>query len=177
MRSVRKNTAPHQLAAALPTQTEAALDDASMMLSMIQARIPLGLAAVEEALQHEVATLAGARYARDDGAAGIARWGAQRGSVYLANQKLPITVPRVRDLRTKTERPLATYAALQTARARDVGLFRRVLSGLSTRDYHAAAEALPEAFGLATSSVSRRFVRASAQALQQRHTRRHDDRE
>ncbi len=48
---------------------------------------------------------------------------------------------------------------------------------MSTRDYHAAAEALPEAFGLAKSSVSHRFVRASAQALQQLHTRRHDDRE
>jgi putative transposase len=177
MRRVRKSAPPHQPAATPPVQTEAALDDGTMMLSMIQALIPLGLAAVEEALQHEVTTLAGARYARGDGTAGIARWGAQRGSVFLADQKVPVTVPRVRDLRTNTERPLATYAALQTPRARDVGLFRRVLSGMSTRDYHAAAEALPEAFGLAKSSVSRRFVRASAQALQQLHTRRHDDRE
>ena len=35
-----------------------------------------------------------------------------------------------------------TYAQLQTPRAQDVGLFRRVLSGLSCRDYEAAAEAV-----------------------------------
>lgn len=56
-------------------------------------------------------------------------------------------------------------------------MFRRVLAGVSTREYEAAAEAVPEAFGIAKSSVSRRFIRASADALRQCHTRRHDDRE
>ena len=36
---------------------------------------------------------------------------------------------------------------------------------------------MPEAFGLAKSSVSRRFIRASATALQALHERRHDDAE
>ena len=49
--------------------------------------------------------------------------------MYLADQKLPISVPRVRDLRADPERPLETYAALQTPRA----LFRRVLAGVSAR--------------------------------------------
>jgi transposase-like protein len=62
---------------------------------------------------------------------------------------------------------LAAYATLQTPRAQAGGLFRRVLSGLSGRDYAAAAaaEAVPEAFGLAKTTVSRRFIRASAPAL------------
>src|SRR5205823_7794612 len=92
----------------------------------------------------------------------VVRWGQQPGSIYLADQKLPITVPRVRDQRERREVPLATYQQLQTPRAQEVGLFRRVLGGLSCREYEAAAEAVPEAFGLAKSSVSRRFVRASA---------------
>ena len=146
------------------------------MLAMIQALIPC-LRAVEDALQTEVATLADGRNARHDGAQGVARWGTQRGSIYLADQKQPITVPRVRDLKAKTELPLATYAQLQTPRARDVGLCRRVLARESTREYEAAAEAVPEAFGLTKSNVSRRFIRASADALRQLHTRRHDDRE
>jgi len=102
-------------------------------------------------------------------------WGRQRGSIYLADQKLSIRVPRVRDQRAGHEVPLATYATLQTPRAQDGGLYARVLDGLSTREYEAAAEAVPEAFGLAKSSVSRRFIRASARALQQLHERRHDD--
>ena len=111
------------------------------------------------------------------GSAPDAMAAATLGVCPLADQKVPITVPRVRDLQLKTELPLATYAQFQTPRGRDVGLFRRVLAGISTREYAAAAEAVPEAFGLAKSTVSRRFIRASAHALQQFHARRHDDRE
>jgi len=157
------------------------LDDGTLTtpvtLAMIQALIPLGLRAVEEALLAEVEVLAGPRYARDDERSAVVRWGAQRGSIYLADQKLPITVPRVRDGHARREVPLATYAALQTPRAQDVGLFRRVLGGVSCREYEAAAEAVPEAFGLARSSVSRRFIRASARELRLLQERRLDDAE
>jgi transposase-like protein len=157
------------------------LDDGTVTtpvtLVMIQALIPLGLRAVEDALLAEVQALAGPRYARDDERSAVVRWGAQRGSIYLADQKLPITVPRVRDGRARREVPLATYAALQTPRAQDVGLFRRVLGGLSCREYEAAAEAVPEAFGLARSSVSRRFIRTSARELRRLQERRLDDAE
>ena len=177
MRSVRKQARAHQPAPASAVPTATPLDDGTVALSMIQALTPLGLKAVEAALQQEVTALAGARYAHADGPVGVARGGSQAGSVFLADQKVPISVPRVRDLRAGTAVPLATYAHLQTPRARDVGLFRRVLGGLSCREYEAAAEAVPEAFGLATSSVSRRFIGASAQALRQFHEQRHDDRE
>lgn len=153
------------------------LDDGTAMLALIQALIPLGLKAVEDALRQEVTALAGARYAHNDVHPHRVRWGAQRGSIYLADQKLPLTVPRVRDRLAGHEVPLATYEALQTPRALDVGLFRRVVGGLSCRDYEAAAETVPEAFGLARSSVSRRFIKASARTLEALHTRRLDDRE
>ena len=153
------------------------LDDGTAMLALIQALIPLGLKAVEEALVQEVTALAGARYAHDDAHPAIVRWGEQAGSIYLADQKLPIQVPRVRDRAAGQEVALATYQQFQTPRALDVGLFRRVLGGLSCREYEAAAEAVPAAFGLGRSSVSRRFIRASARALRSLLERRLDDRE
>jgi transposase-like protein len=157
------------------------LDDGTITtpgsLELIQALIPLGLRAVEEALQQEVTALAGPRYARHDAQPDVVRWGKQRGSIFLADQRLPITVPRVRDRATAHEVPLATYAQFQTPRSHDIGLFRRVLGGLSCREYEAAAEAVPEAFGLARSSVSRRFIRASAGELRRLLERRHDDAE
>lgn len=52
-----------------------------------------------------------------------------------------------------------------------------MLGGISCREYEAAAEAVPEAFGLARSSVSRRFIRASAQELRRLQERRLDDAE
>ncbi|MGH7947045.1 MAG: IS256 family transposase [Opitutaceae bacterium] len=166
----------------MPSVQEAIpLDDGTVTtpvtLAMIQALIPLGLKAVEEALIADVTALAGPRYGRHDERPEVVRWGAQRGSIYLADQKLAITVPRVRDRRDRREVPLATYAQFQTPRAQDVGLFRRVLGGISCREYEAAAEAVPAAFGLARSSVSRRFIRASAHELRRLQERRLDDAE
>ena len=172
MARVRRKPTKNQRArpsAATPAQEGLLLDDGTLTtpvtLAMIQALIPLGLKAVEEALQAEVCALAGVRYRHHDGAPGVVRWGKQAGSIYLADQKVPLTVPRVRDRAAGQELPLATYQQLQQPRAQDLGLFRRVLGGLSCREYEAAAEAVPEAFGLARTTVSRRFIQASAREL------------
>jgi hypothetical protein len=65
-------------------------------LWLIHALIPLRLQVIGAALDAEVTALADTRYCRTSGQAGVVRWGQQRGSVYLADQKLPIPVPRVR---------------------------------------------------------------------------------
>lgn len=161
---IRKQGNATQLVAAEPDE---ALEAVDVRVAVIQALIPLGLEAVAAALQGEVVALAGARYARAGGRPEVVRWGRQRGSVYLADQKLPVVVPRVRDRARQVEVPLATYQQLQQPRAVDQGLFRRILGGLACREYAACAEAVPEAFGLARSTVSRRFVRASARRLRE----------
>ena len=49
----------------------------------------------------------------------------------------------------------------------DEVLLRRVLYGISCRNYEAAAEAIPGAIGLSSSTVSRAFVDASAAKLRE----------
>jgi putative transposase len=141
--------------------------DWSTRMALIQALIPVALEKVEEELQADVARLAGERYAREGRLPGHVRWTPQRGSIYLADQKIPIEVPRVRDRLRHQEVPLPTYERLQAPRALDSGLLHKVLGGLSTREYERCAEAVPEAFGLSASTVSRRFKRASAKKLQE----------
>ncbi len=175
MRRVRTGAAKSQPSVTEIRPLTSAEADGAVSVAMIQALIPLGLKAVEDALQQEVTALAGARYARGDAHPDVVRWGRQAGSVFLADQKLPVHVPRVRDRAAGQEVSLATYQQLQTPRGLDAGLFRRVLGGLSTREYVHAAEAVPEAFGLSKASVSRRFVRASARELRQLQERRLDD--
>jgi hypothetical protein len=96
----------------------------SMKSSAPDTTIPVGLRVVEEALLAEVRTLAGPRYARSEEHPDVVRWRAQDGSIYLADQKLPAVVPRVRDRLGHCEMPLATYAALQTSRATAICRFR-----------------------------------------------------
>jgi putative transposase len=141
--------------------------DWSTRMALIQALIPVALEKVEEELQADVARLAGERYAREGRLPGHVRWTPQRGSIYLADQKIPIEVPRVRDRLRNQEVPLPTYEHLQVPRGLDRGLLQKVLGGLSTREYERCAEAVPAAFGLSASTVSRRFKRASAKKLQE----------
>ena len=72
--------------------------ESSLDIDVQVALIPLGLAAVEDLLQQEVRQLAGTRYARKTADISCRRWGQQPGSVYLADQQLPLQVPRVRDV-------------------------------------------------------------------------------
>jgi len=143
-------------------------------VELIQALIPLGLMAVEELLAAEVTALAGERYQRQEGRERV-RWGRQRGSVYLADQKVAVPVPRVREQQGKREVRLASYQRLQQPRAADEGLLRRVLLGLSCRRYEECATLAPQAFGLSPSSVSRRYLQASQRHLQALCERRLED--
>lgn len=140
--------------------------DVDMKIELIQALIPVGLWHVKEVLEEEVRSLAGERYKRR-GVPGYDRWGSQGGSVYLSDQKLPILVPRVRDRRGGKEVRLKSYERLQEPRGADEGVLRRVLHGLSCRNYEECAEAVPEAFGLSGSTISRRYIRVSAKALKE----------
>lgn len=147
----------------------------NVRVALIQALIPLGLEAVAELLQHDVEGLVGPRYARGGPRTpGLHRWTRQAGSIYLADQKLRIQRPRVRNRHTRQEVSLQTYAQLQQPRAADDGVLRRLLHGLSCREYRACAEAVPEAFGLSASTMSRRYIRASARKLQALQERRLD---
>ena len=134
-------------------------------LSLIQMLIPLGLKAVEEELQAEVRALVGGdRYDRSGG--DLRRWGQNPGSVCLGDQKLKITVPRVRDIRAGREVPLHSYERLQNPAHLDELALSRVINGISQGKYERAAESVPETFGIKKSSISRKFIRASGKRLE-----------
>jgi transposase-like protein len=133
-------------------------------VEMIRSLVPLGLLRVYELLDEEVVALAGARYARKDGTLPGRRHGGNPGTVGLAGQRVPIRVPRLRRP-DGAEIPLRAYAALRDDHAVHERLLRRVLYGISCRNYEAAAEAIPGAIGLSGSTVSRTFIQASAAKL------------
>jgi transposase-like protein len=131
-------------------------------VEMIRSLVPLGLMHVKELLDEEVRALAGERYARKVKGE-VRRYGKNPGSVRLAGQRVPLEVPRLRG--DRGEVPLRSYQTLQERGEVDETLLRRVLHGISCRNYEGAAEAIPGAIGLSSSSVSRAFIKASAGEL------------
>ena len=139
-------------------------------IALVRELIPLGLAEFGRMLDEEVGRLAGPRHQRK-GADGVRyRHGSNPGSVRLGGQRHPVRVPRVRD--EEGEVRLDTYEQFHGGSGEvDDGLFRRVLLGISCRDYEAAVEAVPGAIGLSKSTVSREFkkaTRAKLKAFQER---------
>ena len=140
--------------------------DVDTKVELIRSLVPLGLMHVEELLDEEVTALAGERYARKAAAVGGRRHGSNPGTVGLAGQRVPIRVPRLRHV-AGSEIPLRSYEALHGERAVNDLLLKRVLYGISCRNYEAAAETIPGAIGLSGSTVSRTFIQASAAKLRE----------
>ncbi len=102
-------------------------------VEMIRALVPLGLMHVHELLDAEVSELAGERYVRKSETVQGRRHGTNPGTVKLAGQRVPIRVPRVRG--RDGEIPLSSYESLSHRGEVDELLLRRVLYGISCRNY------------------------------------------
>jgi len=140
--------------------------DLNARVELIRSLVPLGLLHVQELLDEEVEALAGEWHTRKEASMRGRRHGSNPGTVGLAGQRVPIRVPRVRSV-TGGEIPLRSYGALHEDREGDDLLLKRVLYGISCRDYEGAAESIPGAIGLSSSTVSRGFIEASAGKLRE----------
>lgn len=143
-------------------------EEQDVIATAIQELIPLGLQRVAAELQNEVMNLVGRRHqrGRDN-----SRWGAEPGSVYLRDQKVPIMRPRVRNTKLNQEVPLTLYQRLQEPLQGDRQTVLKLLNGISTHKYQQSAELVPEVFGISPSNLSKRFKIRTADALRKLHNR------
>lgn len=142
--------------------------------SLANFAVELGLKAAQCLLEDEVTQRCGGRHERDPHRTET-RYGHQRGFVTLAGQKLPVSKPRVRRTDGTGEAELERYALLQRDDAMPEATLRRLVNGVSCRRYEAVVDTAREAFGVKKSSVSRGFVRASADEVRKLAERRFDE--
>jgi transposase-like protein len=135
--------------------------------------VELGLLVASSILEDEVTRSCGARYQRQPQRTHT-RYGHHAGVVTLAGQKLPIGRPRVRRANAGGEVHLENYTRLQSPDAMPRAVLRRMVRGVSTRDFEDVVDLAREGFGVAKSSVSRDFVRASAADVKDSAERRFD---
>jgi transposase-like protein len=119
-------------------------------------------ALVEQLLVVSAQEVAGAKHPGKQG--GDIRWhGSQRGRITLAERKLAVTRPRLRDPEGEVAVPVYQRLREDTrlgSRMRDI-----LVSGVSTRKYAGVLPEMAGAVGIKKSSVSRQFIKASETAL------------
>lgn len=138
----------------------------------------IGMMAVQQTMAAEIETLAGPRYARDPGN-DKQRWGTQQGLVYVNGQKVNIDKPRVlRKTAGKHEEvELQTYKAFSKPDAMNEAVMKKMLAGVSTRDYERTVDGVLDGHGISKSAISRRSIKAASKSLEEFYARRFEDRE
>ena len=144
-----------------PEEVVAMLQD-----SMTDFATEMGLKVARLLLDDEVNQRCGSRYERVPERT-VTRYGHQRGVVVIAGQKLPIQRPRVRYTKRCGEAELQSYARLQSPDAMPQSVLKRLVRGVSCRDYEGVVDMAREGFGVKKSCVSRSFVKASAEEVRQ----------
>lgn len=119
---------------------------------------------VYELFEEEREQLCGKPWARKEPGQGR-RGGTEKGSVYLEGHRVPVRYPRVAN--GHGSRGVRTYEALRSYDLLDPEVQTKLMRGVSTRDYSQVITKIVEGTGLAKDSVSRAFIRASKQALEE----------
>jgi transposase-like protein len=125
---------------------------------LISMLLPPAVKAFYAELEAEVKALCGKRHSRGTPAQ---RWASQPGSIQLANQRIAIEKPRVRDSKLNQEIPLYTYARFQDPSLFDQSVFQQGLKRVSQRDYEKGLPKIAQSFGISKSTVSRRWIKVT----------------
>ena len=127
--------------------------------------IGIALLAMKAIIDAEIEGLCGKPYARSLDYEYYRHGKQKTGYVIINGQKHKLGKPRVVTKKGKKEAELLTYRKFQRPQTLEMSIMAKMLHGVSTRDYRSAAEAVKNAYGIEKSSISRRYVKASAQAL------------
>lgn len=91
-------------------------------------------------------------------------WGSDLRPVYYDKQEVIIDRPRLRG-KDKKEIPLATYEAFRDPHGMRESVLKNMILGISSRDYEEAVSGFLKGYGIKKSSVSRHFVKATAEQM------------
>jgi putative transposase len=145
---------------------------AHMREGLLAASVAVGLDVMTELMEAEVTDLAGPK-GKHNPARTAKRHGSEHGTVALGGRRIGVRRPRVRTVGDhERELPVASYETFTSADLLADGVVARMLGGLSTRGYPVGLEPVgarveQTATGTSHSAVSRRFVTATAERLEQ----------
>ena len=120
----------------------------------------VGKMLVESILLMDREAIAGPDYSPQDG---VYKWAHQQGSVFIGDQKVKVSKPRLRSMGQEIQLP--SYEKLKQRGQFSEEILTKMMSGLSARRYEETVTDAANAFGVSPSSVSRHFIEATAKQL------------
>ena len=124
--------------------------------------LEMGRLVAESVMLMEREEVAGPDYYPTDPA--FKKWAHEQGSLYLGDQKVHVTRPRLRHVE-QGEVTLQSYARLRTPGVFSEELLEKILRGVSARKYAETVLQAGEAVGVSSSAVSRKLVDLTATKL------------
>lgn len=123
----------------------------------------------QELFREEVEEKAGKRYKRtiSEEENKYDRWGSNPGSIRVGEEKIPIRVPRLLNKQENTKKEVEVYKKIKQQQRPDEQLLKKIILGLSQKDYEKVSKTIVESFGLSQSTISRRFKEKSREILRE----------
>jgi len=125
----------------------------------------VGLMLIQAVIESECERVAGQKNARNP-LRTANWWGSQLSPVYYDGQKALIERPRLRGKDNK-EIQLSTYRAFQSPQKMKRTVMKQMVLGISSRNYEEAMETFVNGYGIKKSSISRHFVKATAEQMRE----------
>ena len=126
--------------------------------------LEMGRMVAESVMLMEREEVAGPDYYPTDPA--FKKWAHEEGSLYLGDQKVKVTRPRLRHVE-QGEVTLQSYARLRAPGAFSEELLEKILRGVSAQKYAETVLQAGEALGVSPSTVSRKLVDLTATKLKE----------
>jgi putative transposase len=115
-------------------------------------------------MEDEKASKTGKKYERPNR---YSRWGKNPGSILIGEEKVPVEVPRFYDKEEQRTEESAYYRQLHELPMPTEEVLKKVIKGLSQKDYAEVTRSVLESFGMSQSTVSRRFIEESKKRLEE----------
>ena len=130
----------------------------------------VGLEVMRAVMEFEIADIAGPKGKHVKERA-YSRWGNNPGSVVIDGSKVRCTVPRLVDEENHRSHTLKSYGFFRQGGELVKRAYRDLIRGISTRRFAEGVGAFVKGYGLSSSAVSRRMVKATARKVEELFTR------
>jgi transposase-like protein len=112
----------------------------------------------------ELKEKAGKKYEREKS---YSRWGSNPGSIRIGEEKVPVEVPRLYNKQENKTEEVENYRKLHNIDKPSEEMLKKIILGLSQKDYERVTRSVLESFGMSQSTVSRTFIEESKRALKE----------